>query len=143
MDGRLSAQNGLLGQTYGLHRIRGNSSGERLHEPSDLVRLEYAVQVTPAFRRLGIQIVTTQHDFQSAPPAHQPRQPLGSGPARKNAERHLHLVDLGPSAHSKTHVEARRQLAATTADAPFDLRDGHLVHGPEPLAHDVILGQLG
>src|SRR5208282_6149128 len=88
---------------------------------------------------IGSDIHAGQYDLDGAVASDQARQLLGAGSTREDAQRHLHLVDLRFSQHTKAHVESHRELAAAATDAALDLRDGHLVHRAHAVAHVVIL----
>jgi hypothetical protein len=136
-------QDRLFGEAHSFDRKRRDAARKPINERTDLVRFEDAVQITPGFRRLGIEVVSCQNDFKRTPATNEARQPLRAGAPRQNAKRHLHLIDDGLAAYTKAHVEACGQFTATPAHAAFDLRDRDLVHGPEALAHLVIEIKLG
>ena len=52
------------------------------------------------------------------------------------------MIDHGFIDDSKTHIHTGSKLTATSAYAPFYLRDGDFIHGAQTLAHSMKVTEL-
>ena len=88
-----------------------------------------AVEIAPALRGSGIEIVAAEDHLHRPAASEESRQPLGAGAAREDAEGDLHLVHRGEAQSAVAHVARGDELATSAADAARDLGDRGLGHG--------------
>src|SRR5580704_7331216 len=101
----------------------GDPARERIDKVVQLGVWKRPVDVSVPFRRVAVEVVRAENDFERAAAADQMWEALGAAAARMYSDPDFGLAELRIFARRKTHVTSEDELAAAAADAASDLCD--------------------